>query len=278
MPPPVSWPASLSQVPPAVEPAPITPHGRSLGIAAGRTPAEGGHEAIFFQGLPYHGKPTKVFGYIGLPRGIKSGGTCPAMVLLHGGGGTAFDVWVKLWNACGYAAITFDQCGDVPTVPNHGDGAPHARHEGGGPPGWAASFQQVAAGEPVEDTWGYHAVGAALAAHTLLASHPAVDADHIGLTGISWGGYLTCVVAGVDPRYRFAAPIYGCGYLGDNSIWSDPGGPGLTPELDMRTEGANRWVELWDPKNYLPSANMPMLWVNGKQASVQLMLVSMWTN
>ena len=185
---------------------------------------------------------------------------------MQGGGGTAFDVWVALWNARGYAAITFDQCGDVPTTPNFGDGAPHERHADGGPPGWGASFQQVAAGEATEDVWGYHAVGAALAAHTLLASHPAVDPDRIGLTGISWGGYLTCVVAGVDPRYRFAAPVYGCGFLGDNSVWSDPGGPGLTPELDMATEGAQRWVEAWDPSVYLPSAKMPMLWVNGAPA------------
>ena len=48
---------------------------------------------------------------------------------------------------------------------------------------------------------------------------PGVDPDRIGVTGISWGGYLTCIVAGVDPRFRFAAPVYGCGFLGDNSAW-----------------------------------------------------------
>ena len=31
----------------------------------------------------------------------------------------------------------------------------------------------------------------------------------------------------------------------------------------MATEGAQRWVEAWDPSVYLPSAKMPMLWVNG---------------
>ena len=46
---------------------------------------------------------------------------------------------------------------------------------------------------------------------------PGVDAERIGATGISWGGYLTCILAGVDPRLRFAVPVYGCGFLQDNS-------------------------------------------------------------
>ena len=80
---PVRWPASLSEAPPAVEAAPAEAHGPSLGIAAGGTPTDGGLEAIFFEGLPYHGLPTKVFGYIGLPPGLQPGERCPAMVLLH---------------------------------------------------------------------------------------------------------------------------------------------------------------------------------------------------
>ncbi len=106
----------------------------------------------------------------------------------------------------------------------------------GGPPGWDASFHQVAENDPVEDQWQYHAVTAALNAHSLLAAHPAVDADRIGLTGISWGGYMTCVVAGVDPRYRFAVPVYGCGFLALNSAWSNSGPGSVTQALDLRTE------------------------------------------
>ena len=116
---------------PSVEPGPPA-LGPTLGIADGATPAAGGVEPIFFRGPAYKEKEcTKVFGYIGLPAGLQPGETCPGMVLLHGGGGTAFDVWVKLWNARGYAAITFDQCGDIPSQPLFGDGAPHARHSDG---------------------------------------------------------------------------------------------------------------------------------------------------
>lgn len=40
-----------------------------------------------------------------------------------------------------------------------------------------------------------------------------VDADKTCLTGISWGGYLTCIVAALDNRFKAAAPVYGCGYM-----------------------------------------------------------------
>ena len=44
-------------------------------------------------------------------------------------------------------------------------------------------------------------------AHSLLRSWPRVDPERIGLTGISWGGYLTCIATGVDNRFKFAIPV-----------------------------------------------------------------------
>lgn len=77
-----------------------------------------------------------------------------------------------------------------------------------------------------------------------------------GVTGISWGGYLTCIVAGVDSRFQAAVPVYGCGHLDENSAWSD--------KLNKMTdEQRTRWTQLWDPKQYLPSVSMPILFVNG---------------
>jgi hypothetical protein len=143
-----------------------------------------------------------------------------------------------------------DLCGCVPD----GTYGKWKRHAYGGPAGWDASFGQV--DEPIEDHWQYHAVSAVVRGHSLLRSFPEVDAEKIGVTGISWGGYLTCLVAGVDTRFKFAAPVYGCGYLGDNSAW-------LLAFEKMGHERAGRWLNLWDPSRYLPHATMPMLWVNG---------------
>jgi dienelactone hydrolase len=210
--------------------------------------ATNGIRAVFFDGLPWKGKPTRVFAYIGIPD-HKPGEKIPGMVLVHGGGGTAFANWVKRWNDRGYAAIAMDTCGSLPGG-GHGK---RPRHEHGGPPGWGG-FDQI--DEPVEDQWTYHAVADAILAHSLLRSLPEVDANRIGLTGISWGGYLTCIVAGVDSRFRFAAPVYGCGYLGDNSTW-------LPQFKKMGAERAAKWLKLWDPSSYLPRAKMPFLWVTG---------------
>lgn len=207
-----------------------------------------GVRAVFFDGLPWKGKPTRVFAWVGLPAG-KPGERAPGMVLVHGGGGTAFANWVKRWNDRGYAAIAMDTCGAVP----RGSYGKWQRHDDGGPPGWGG-FDQI--DEPIEDQWTYHAVADAVLAHSLLRSMPGVDASRIGLTGISWGGYLTCIIAGVDDRFRFAAPVYGCGFLGDNSAW-------LGNFQRMGKETAAKWLALWDPSVHLPRATMPFLWVTG---------------
>src|SRR4051812_14567999 len=69
-------------------------------------PGEGfdspGLESVLYESVPYKGKVTRVAAYIGIPAHA-AGEKVPAMVLVHGGGGTAFPEWVKLWNARGYA-------------------------------------------------------------------------------------------------------------------------------------------------------------------------------
>ena len=50
--------------------------------------ADGQIRAIFYDALPYERKPTRVFAWIGLP--AKREGKVPGIVLVHGGGGTAY--------------------------------------------------------------------------------------------------------------------------------------------------------------------------------------------
>jgi dienelactone hydrolase len=232
--PPETWDMdTLSRVP-AVRPAP--------GFDAP------GVKALFFDGPPWKGKPTRVFAWYGVPAGERKE-KAPGIVLVHGGGGTAFDEWVRLWTGRGYAAIAMDTCGCTPG----GQNAAHPRHDLGGPPGWGG-FDQIDA--LPADQWTYHAVAAVVLAHSLLRSFPEVDAGRIGITGISWGGYLTCIAAGVDARFRFAVPVYGCGFLGEDSCWLDT-------FKGMGEEKARKWLGAWDPSVYLPAARMPFLWVTG---------------
>lgn len=208
--------------------------------------------AFYYESVPWKGKPTRVFAYYGAPAGKRN---LPAMVLVHGGGGTAFAEWVRMWNKRGYAAIAMDTVGTVPDRAEEGKAWSPARkrHEFGGPAGWG-DFANVDA--PAGDQWSYHAVSAVILAHSLIRSFPEVDAKLVGLTGISWGGYLTGIVSGIDSRFRFAAPVYGCGYLGEDSAW-------LKNFAELGPARASKWLSLWDPSVYLPASKMPMLWVTG---------------
>lgn len=242
-----SWRGSAAQSPESPGLMRATPEM----LTAPRTyPAEGfsaeGVEAVFYEGMPWKGKPTRVFAWIGFPK-LAPSEKAPGIVLVHGGGGTAFDGWVRLWTSRGYAAIAMDTCGTVP----RGSYGKWERHDAGGPPG--NDFKTSM--EPAADQWNYHAVADAILAHSLLRSRPDVDPDRIGLTGISWGGYLACIVSGLDDRLKFVVPVYGCGFLGDDSVWK--------PEIDKLGEGGRRWLALWDPSHYLPLGHAPKLWVTG---------------
>ena len=229
----IPWDLNKLKIPPRYSPAPEFDTNNVKGI--------------FYDGLPWKGKPTRVFAYIGIPE-HKPTEKLPGIVLVHGGGGTAFHEWVTLWNKRGYVAIAMDTCGCVPDS----NGRPK-RHSSGGPPGWGG-FDQI--DEPIIDQWTYHAVADIILSHSLLCSLNDVDPEKTGITGISWGGYLVCIAAGVDNRFKFAVPVYGCGFLGDNSAWVD-----LFQK--MGKEKSEKWLTLWDPSRYLPYAKMPFLWVTG---------------
>ena len=71
-------------------------------------------------------------------------------------------------------------------------------------------------------------------------------------------GFLTCLAAGIDARYRCAAPVYGCGFVSEESIWTADG------SFDRLTERQQQvWRTNWDPAVVLPRARQPMLWLNG---------------
>jgi len=199
---------------------------------------------VHYDGESFDGKPTRVFAYYGRPKGP---GPFPGMVLVHGGGGKAFREWVQLWVDRGYAALAMDLAGHGADGKRLEDGGPEQSHP--------AKFRPFTEAE-VGQMWTYHAVAAVIRGHSLLASRPEVDASRIGITGISWGGYLTCIVAGLDDRLKVAVPVYGCGFLNDNSAW-------LSEFKAMSPEQRDRWIALFDPSKYLGGVRCPILFVNG---------------
>ena len=214
-------------------------------------------ETVFLEGEPYHGRPTRVFAYYGVPRRA-DGAKVPAMVLVHGGGGSAFYRWVKLWNDRGYAAISIDTCGCVGGNVYGNEHRGHRRHAWAGPEGWGGYDQTD---EAVADQWTYHAVAAVIRANSFIRSRPGVDPERVGLTGVSWGGYLTCIAASVDRRFAFAAPVYGTGFLTEpDAAWME--NP-KTSTSRMDPGVRERWTALWDPRHYLSGIAKPVLWLDG---------------
>jgi dienelactone hydrolase len=200
---------------------------------------------VYYPGEPYQGKPTRVFGYYAKP--AQGDGPFPAVVLVHGGGGKAFRDWAEHWAARGYCSLAMDLAGVGPA----------GRLADGGPDQSDETKFRAFDDKTVRDMWTYHAIAAVVRGHNLLRSLPEVDKDRVAITGISWGGYLTCIAAGLDDRFKAAVPVYGCGFLHENSYWTADRFTKVEPER------RKRWTDAFDPSVYLPNVKCPVLFLNG---------------
>ena len=70
-----------------------------------------GFKSFFYEGSEYKADKSRVFAYYKKPAGIPPPGGWPAVICVHGGGGTAFPEWVQTWVDHGYAAIAMDPGG-----------------------------------------------------------------------------------------------------------------------------------------------------------------------
>ena len=214
-----------------------------------------GVRGILYEGAPYHGKPTSCFAWLGLPKRASAKHRVPGIVLVHGGGGTAFADWVRVWTERGYAAIAMDTCGCRPDWSPQVYWAPQwPRLPDGGAPGWGG-FDQLE--ETLADQWCFQATAAVLRATALLKSLPEIDEAKVGLAGISWGGYLTLVATTVAPQgtYRFAIPVYASAGFTRFRTGILLGRPEVTAGQ------ADEWTKRWDPLPGLAENRTPMLFL-----------------
>lgn len=208
--------------------------------------------SLVFEGENYNGHPTKVFAYYSNPaliRGLKNANhKYPGVILVHGGGGKAYKQWVEKWAADGYAAMAIDFSGTGGDDCELSTGSPMQTHK--------EKFDDIRTGN-LKNMWTYHAVASILRAHSLLLSFAEVDVDKTAITGISWGGYLTCLSASLDNRFKAAAPVYGCGFYSDCTFRKD---------LEaMAAADRTRWLKYFDPSSYLQYATTPFLFINGNK-------------
>jgi len=195
---------------------------------------------------------TEVFAYYATPGTINHNTqldkNLPAIVFVHGGGGKAFREFAYLWAKRGYAVIAMDLAG------NGKDGK---RLPSGGPDqDPRKKFTNI--DSPLNQQWVYHAVYDVALAHSLIRSFKEVDTTKTGITGISWGGFLTCISAGLDDRYKAAVPVYGCGYYFDTI------GVNYRANLNKLSKpSAESWIKQYDPSNFIGQSKAKFFWVTG---------------
>ncbi len=208
-----------------------------------------------FKGAPYQDKQeTWVFAAIGIPDATKfpmpSGGY-PAVLAVHGGGGQVFTDWITYWTDRGFVCLAPDMFSNQ--LDQEGNKAFNS--EGGPTEDQAGSIKDSV--DATKNSWVYHSVYNIIACHNYLRSQTYVNQSEIGLTGISWGGVVTNIVSGVDWRFAAFAPVYGSGYLYEDSFWIENGGS--FGGFDREEE----WIALYDASAYLPYNTKPTLFVSG---------------
>ncbi len=189
-----------------------------------------GIKAILYNGYPLaDGRPSKVFAYYGVPETTRPANGFPAVLMVHGGGGTAFAKYLKMYVERGYAVLAMDLYGKRPL------GLEDKKRE---------SIPDGSA-----DQWELRSIANIIQANSLLRSMPEVDKNNIGLVGISWGGVFGSVVSTLDTRLKFIAAVYGCGFWNAGDASSNFG-----------KSRRSRW---YDPGNFLAHAQVPIYWIIG---------------
>ena len=212
-----------------------------------------GVQAYFLQSVDYNDAPTFVFAFVGIPATATKESPVPGVVLVHGGGGTAFPDWVKMWNDRGYAAIAIDTEGNIPSANVGLSSVENVSFESVKPHGPSNTGYKDHA-KPANEQYLYHAIAGAIVANSFLSSFEEVDGGRIGLTGISWGGVIATNTAAYDDRLAFVAPVYGAVAM-----------TGTDRDFGTLYATYPRCSILWDDVEMLRNCRTPMLFVNWEE-------------
>ncbi len=195
------------------------------------------------------GKPTFAYTYYGLPDGKMPEGGFPAVILVHGGGGTAFPVYANRYREMGYAVITFDHYGQLPIINPSGISAYSRPKRPVLKNSWQAAAGSFGEGDRnLRHQWLKNAIPLITRANTFLREQAEVNPDKIGLLGISWGSVMGEIATSFDHRFQYAVFCYGCG----NWDLSNP----KCGFYQYRDDD-------FEPKYYLDKITTPCLWVAG---------------
>ncbi len=168
---------------------------------------------VIFQSYTYQEagvmKNAEIFAAIARP---EKEGNYPGLLVLHGGSGHAEIEKAKKWATQGYVTVVLDEPGVAhpdKTPMSHG---PWEKYKYG-------ENRFVVRPELSSSTL-FSAVLASIQGLYLLYSQPDVAKDRIGVTGISWGGYLATFVSGLaNSKIRASFSVFGSGYYDHGSTF-----------------------------------------------------------
>jgi dienelactone hydrolase len=189
------------------------------------------------------GFKVRIIAYYGFPVGGKN---LPAILHLHGAGQNAMLPYVKYWAQRGYATLSINWGGRWLE-----DNPVNGKTDWGPIGGDISRFKPNARANP----W-YHYTIAGRRALTFLEQQPEVDPACLGVFGISMGGRLTWLVAGLESRLRCAASVYGATLM-DEPI---PGIEGSEYEPVLAKEPL--WRATMDAHAYAPSIQCPFYFIS----------------
>jgi dienelactone hydrolase len=149
-------------------------------------------------------------------------GKYPGILVVHGGGGNAEERRAIAWARRGYISVA----PDLPSISNP-EKTPHTI----GP--WKQAkygSEGRFAADPTQSVL-VDAVAAGWRALKLLESQPGLRKDRLGIVGVSWGGCMTTMLAGLaGGSVRAAFSVFGSGFYED-SAFSEANALGkLTPD------------------------------------------------
>jgi dienelactone hydrolase len=194
-------------------------------------------------------KDVDIFAFFSYPKGGKSR---PAFIWNQGGLGQASPSVTEAGARRGYATL----CIDFPQ--------PGYRSTGNYPINTGLELPDDPRQAPI-----YHGAVALLKAVSYLESRPEVDKDRIGMAGSSWGGFFTTFMAGIDPRLKVAACVYGTGNLQLGNAWWD--GRSRNGREPPTSRERDRWMKTLDPAWRLATRTTPIAWFTGTNDEFYLM-------
>ena len=196
-------------------------------------------EEMYFNLVTTPAGPSRI--YCAIARPEKAAGRVPVVVIFHGGGGHASPALAlaAARRHPGMAGVAMDYNGQF------------AARKAERVTEWKipAPTQRLALVPDLRNYPLYHYVTAARRTLDWLETTPWADASRFGVNGVSYGGWVALILAGVDPRVKCVTTGVSAGGVGDT--------PGKAAQ-QLRWEPSEQrplWLSHYEPLAYAPSTH-----------------------